>query len=155
MPKAWWRTAACVTRYWPNRHRPQALPAETAVPPASLGSWRTPLHRPVADAASVDRAAKALLSAAKVVIVAGDGAALSGCGAELLAVAEALQAPIDTSLGARGIVPGCLDLMWAEGPGPFESHGHYVNMTNPAYGEVACGFYTTPGGDVWAVQDFR
>ena len=53
--------------------------------------------------------------------------------------------------GANGIVPGCLDLMWAEGPGG----GHYDNMTRPGYTQVACGFYTTSGGEVWAVQDFR
>jgi len=33
--------------------------------------------------------------------------------------------------------------------------GHYINMSNPDYTEVACGFYTTPDGYVWAVQDFR
>lgn len=57
--------------------------------------------------------------------------------------------------GAGGIVPGCLDMMWAEGPGPYSGHGHYVNMTNPAYTKVACGFHVTSGGAIWAVQDFR
>jgi acetolactate synthase-1/2/3 large subunit len=79
--------------------------SETAEPPAALGAWVAPAHRPVADAASVRAAAQALLSATKLVIVAGDGAALSGCGAEVLALAEALRAPIATSLGARGMVP--------------------------------------------------
>jgi hypothetical protein len=79
--------------------------SETAVPPAALGHWRLPLHRPLADPESIARAAKSLLSSSKVCIVAGDGAALSGCGAEVLALAEALQAPIATSLGARGIIP--------------------------------------------------
>jgi hypothetical protein len=54
------------------------------------------------------------------------------------------------------IVQGCLQAMWNEGPGePYEDHGHYINMSNPDYTEVACGFYTTPDGYVWAVQDFR
>jgi uncharacterized protein YkwD len=54
------------------------------------------------------------------------------------------------------VIDGCLQMMWDEGPGePYEDHGHYINMTNPAYGEVACGFHTTPDGAVWAVQDFR
>ena len=53
--------------------------------------------------------------------------------------------------GARGIVPGCLDLMWAEGPGG----GHYENMIRHGYTLVACGFYTAPDGRVWSVQDFR
>jgi acetolactate synthase-1/2/3 large subunit len=74
-------------------------------PPAALGRWRAPAHRPVADPAAVRAAAEALLSSRRVAVVAGDGAALSGCGAELLAVAEALAAPVATSLGARGIVP--------------------------------------------------
>jgi len=54
------------------------------------------------------------------------------------------------------IIEGCLQMMWDEGPGePYSEHGHYINMTNTAYTEVACGFYTTPDGAVWAVQDFR
>ncbi|GGC50431.1 acetolactate synthase large subunit [Siccirubricoccus deserti] len=77
----------------------------TDEPPAALGAWVAPAHRPMADAASVQAAARALLSATKLAIVAGDGAALSGCGAEVLALAEALRAPIATSLGARGMVP--------------------------------------------------
>lgn len=53
-------------------------------------------------------------------------------------------------------VSGCLQLMWDEGPGePFSEHGHYLNMTNPRFSEVACGFHTTADGEVWAVQNFR
>src|SRR5207302_4556572 len=37
--------------------------------------------------------------------VAGDGAAASGAGPEVLALAEALAAPVATTLGARGIIP--------------------------------------------------
>lgn len=77
---------------------------ETAEPPAALGHWSAPAHRPAPDPQAVRALAKALLSVEKVAIVAGDAAALSGCGPELLAVAQALAAPIATSLGARGIV---------------------------------------------------
>ena len=77
----------------------------TEAPPAALRGWCAPAQRPVADPAAVRAAAAALLSCRRVAIVAGDGAALSGCGAELLAMAEALAAPVATSLGARGIVP--------------------------------------------------
>lgn len=50
----------------------------------------------------------------------------------------------------------CLDMMWKEGPGePYSAHGHYINMTNPSYTKVSCGFFTTAAGKVWAVQDFR
>jgi hypothetical protein len=54
------------------------------------------------------------------------------------------------------VVTGCLQLMWDEGPGePFSEHGHYINMTNPEYSMVACGFFETPGGEVWSVQNFQ
>jgi Cysteine-rich secretory protein family len=58
--------------------------------------------------------------------------------------------PIDGSL------PDCLQLMWREGPGEdFEAHGHFLNMSNPSYTQVACGTYETPDGSWWGVQDFR
>ena len=44
---------------------------------------------------------------------------------------------------------GCIDAMWGEGPGG----GHYDNMVGD-YDHIACGFYTTPQGKVWMVQDF-
>jgi hypothetical protein len=54
------------------------------------------------------------------------------------------------------VVNGCLQAMWDEGPGePFSEHGHYINMTNPDYSMVACGFYETPSGDFWSVQNFQ
>jgi hypothetical protein len=61
------------------------------------------------------------------------------------------------------IIEGCLQSMWNEGPPPtdpcngqcFQTHGHFINMTNPDYSRVACGFYTNPSNDeVWAVQNF-
>lgn len=49
----------------------------------------------------------------------------------------------------------CLESMFAEGPGePYAAHGHYLNMTNPAYRGVACGFHVTPSGQLWIAQDF-
>ncbi|MEM9072954.1 MAG: CAP domain-containing protein [Myxococcota bacterium] len=54
------------------------------------------------------------------------------------------------------VIGGCLQAMWDEGPGEdFAAHGHYINMSNPAYTQVACGFHTTGDGRVWAVQNFR
>ena len=64
-----------------------------------------PVHRPVADERDIERAAAILIGAQRIVIVAGDGAAVSDAGPELLALAEALAAPVATSLGARGIIP--------------------------------------------------
>ena len=55
-----------------------------------------------------------------------------------------------------GIIEGCLQAMWDEGPGKrFSKHGHYVNMSNPSYERVACGFAKSADGDVWSVQNFR
>src|SRR5579871_4388548 len=63
-----------------------------------------PPHRPAAAAADVERAAAALCTARRVVILAGEGATASGAGPELLALAEVLEAPIATALGGRGLI---------------------------------------------------
>jgi acetolactate synthase I/II/III large subunit len=79
---------------------------QTAEPPVIDPEARQiPAHRPAAAAADVERAAAALTAARRVAIVAGDGAAASQAGPELLALAETLVAPIATTLGARGIIP--------------------------------------------------
>jgi hypothetical protein len=55
----------------------------------------------------------------------------------------------------QACVTGCLEMMWAEGPGePFSAHGHYINMSSTSYTMVACGFAAS-GDGFWAVQDFR
>jgi len=64
-----------------------------------------PVHRPVAEDRDIERLAALLKSARRVAIVAGDGAAASQAGPEVLALAEALAAPVATTLGARGIIP--------------------------------------------------
>ena len=64
-----------------------------------------PVHRPVADERDIERAAALLTGARRVAIVAGDGAAVSEAGPEVLALAEALAAPVATTLGARGLIP--------------------------------------------------
>lgn len=52
-------------------------------------------------------------------------------------------------------ITSCLDMMWAEGPGePYIEHGHYLNMTNPSFKRVACGF-SEGVNDVWALQNFQ
>jgi len=79
---------------------------QTAEPPTIDPEMRRiPAHRPVAHSADIERAAAALIAARRVAIVAGDGAAASQAGPELLALAEALAAPVATTLGARGIIP--------------------------------------------------
>src|SRR5438105_2444652 len=79
---------------------------QTSEPPViDPEARRIPAHRPIADAADIERAAAALTAARRVAIVAGDGAAASEAGPEVLALAEALQAPVATTLGARGVIP--------------------------------------------------
>ena len=54
------------------------------------------------------------------------------------------------------VVEGCLQAMWDEGPGEdFSAHGHYINMSNPQYTRVACGFHEMSGGSVWSNQNFQ
>lgn len=55
------------------------------------------------------------------------------------------------------MIGSCLQMMWNEGPGAdYQQHGHYINMSNPSYTKVACGFYVIPGTNtVWATQDFQ
>ena len=64
-----------------------------------------PVHRPVAADSDIERTARLLLGARRLAIVAGDGAAASDAGTEVLALGEALAAPIATTLGARGLIP--------------------------------------------------
>jgi acetolactate synthase I/II/III large subunit len=79
---------------------------QTAEPPViDPEARRIPAHRPVADIDDIERAAATLTAARRIAIVAGDGAAASEAGREVLALAEALQAPVATTLGARGIIP--------------------------------------------------
>jgi hypothetical protein len=55
-----------------------------------------------------------------------------------------------------GIIEGCLQAMWDEGPGKrFSKHGHYMNMSNTSYERVACGFAKSADGEIWSVQNFR
>ena len=55
------------------------------------------------------------------------------------------------------VITGCLQLMWDEGPedgNPETVNGHYESMASTSYTQVACGFFTTPTGSVWGVQNF-
>ena len=55
------------------------------------------------------------------------------------------------------VIGGCLQAMWDEGPedgNPNTVNGHYESMATSTYTRVACGFFTTPSGTVWGVQNF-
>lgn len=56
----------------------------------------------------------------------------------------------------KDAIENCLQSMWDEGPGePYSEHGHYINMSNPDYTMVACGFHEAANGKVWAIQNFH
>jgi len=79
---------------------------QTAEPPVIETEARPiPVHRPVAEEGDIKRIAALLTGVRRIAIVAGDGAATSLAGPEVLALAEALAAPVATTLGARGIIP--------------------------------------------------
>jgi hypothetical protein len=54
----------------------------------------------------------------------------------------------------EAVVDRCLQMMFDEGPGQGPEHGHYVNMTNPNYRNLACGFHFMPDGSVWLIQNY-
>ena len=66
---------------------------------------RVPAYRPAPEAARVAEAARILTAAQRPVIVVGGGARLSGAGAEVLKLAEALSIPVATSLNGFSLVP--------------------------------------------------
>lgn len=67
---------------------------------------RVPAFRPQPDRASVGAAATQLEDAARPVIVAGGGVRAAGAQAELVALAEALQIPVATTLNGKDSIPG-------------------------------------------------
>jgi hypothetical protein len=77
--------------------------------------------------------------------------AFGSCGESAQNECPGWPGPPDQMIGS------CLQMMWDEGPGAdYQKHGHYINMSNPSYTKVACGFYVIPGTTtVWAAQDFH
>jgi uncharacterized protein YkwD len=60
--------------------------------------------------------------------------------------------PTDEQLQAK--VAACIEAFWSEGPGAdYNTHGHYINMTNAAYHTVGCGVYVD-GTQLTITQDF-
>ncbi|MBI3132034.1 MAG: thiamine pyrophosphate-binding protein [Acidobacteria bacterium] len=64
-----------------------------------------PLPVPVADGASLDHAARIIAEGGKRVVWAGGGVLTAGASLELQQLAEALNAPVFTSLNGRGAIP--------------------------------------------------
>jgi acetolactate synthase I/II/III large subunit len=67
---------------------------------------RVPPFRPEPDETSLRAALTILQDAARPVIVAGGGVRASGAASELVALAEALQIPVATSLNGKDSIPG-------------------------------------------------
>ena len=111
---------------------------------------RVPPFRPEPDRASVHAALKFLQSAERPVIVAGGGVRASGARAELVALAEALQIPVATSLNGKDSIPGHHPLaVGAVGSYSRESANRVVNGA-----DLVCFVGTETGGmttHFWAV----
>ena len=67
---------------------------------------QVPPFRPEPEPAAVDEAAQQLAAAKRPVIVAGGGVRWSGARDELVELAEALQAPVVTSMDGKDAIPG-------------------------------------------------
>jgi acetolactate synthase-1/2/3 large subunit len=111
---------------------------------------RAPAFRPEPDETSVRAALKILQDAARPVIVAGGGVRASGAAAELVALAEALQIPVATSLNGKDSIPGNHPLsVGVAGTYSRESANRVVNTA-----DLVCFIGTETGGmttHFWAV----
>jgi acetolactate synthase I/II/III large subunit len=111
---------------------------------------RVPAFRPEPDGASVRAALKILQDAERPVIVAGGGVRASGAAAELVALAEALQIPVATSLNGKDSIPGNHPLsVGVVGSYSRESANRIVNTA-----DLVCFVGTETGGmttHFWAV----
>jgi acetolactate synthase-1/2/3 large subunit len=111
---------------------------------------RVPPFRPAPDDASVAAVLKHLQAAERPVIVAGGGVRASGAAAELVALAEALQIPVATSLNGKDAIPGNHALsVGVVGTYSRESANRVVNGA-----DLVCFIGTEAGGmttHFWAV----
>ena len=111
---------------------------------------RAPAFRPRPDKASARAVLKRLEDAARPVIVAGGGVRASGAQAELVALAEALQIPVATSLNGKDSIPANHPLsVGVVGTYSRESANRVVNGA-----DLVCFIGTETGGmttHFWAV----
>src|SRR5579884_3200102 len=111
---------------------------------------RVPAFRPAPEEESVRAALQVLQDAARPVIVAGGGVRASGAAAELVALAEALQIPVATSLNGKDSIPGSHPLaVGVVGTYSRESANRVVNAA-----DLVCFVGTETGGmttHFWAV----
>jgi acetolactate synthase-1/2/3 large subunit len=111
---------------------------------------RVPPFRPEPEAAHVKAALELLQNAGRPIIVAGGGARASGAGRELIALAEALQIPVATSLNGKDVIPGTHPLsVGVVGSYSRESANRAVNSA-----DLVCFIGSETGGmttHFWAV----
>ncbi|MGA2893997.1 MAG: thiamine pyrophosphate-binding protein [Xanthobacteraceae bacterium] len=120
---------------------------------------RVPAFRPAPDEASMRVALKLLEAAARPVIVAGGGVRASGAAAELVALAEALQIPVATSLNGKDSIPGNHPLsVGVVGSYSRESANRVVNAADlvcyvgSETGGMTTHFWTVPKIGTQAIQ---
>jgi len=111
---------------------------------------RVPPFRPEPEAAHVKAALEILQKAERPIFVVGGGARASGAGRELVALAEALQIPVATSLNGKDCIPGTHPLsVGVVGSYSRESANRAVNRA-----DLVCFIGTETGGmttHFWAV----
>jgi acetolactate synthase-1/2/3 large subunit len=111
---------------------------------------RVPPFRPEPDQASVLAALAVLQAAERPVIVAGGGVRASGAQGDVVALAEALQIPVATSLNGKDSIPGTHPLsVGVVGSYSRESANRVVNRA-----DLVCFIGTEAGGmttHFWAV----
>jgi acetolactate synthase-1/2/3 large subunit len=111
---------------------------------------RVPPFRPRPGEGSIGAALQLLQDADRPVIVAGGGVRLSGASSELVALAEALQIPVATSLNGKDSIPGRHPLsVGVVGSYSRESANRVVNQA-----DLVCFVGTETGGmttHFWAV----
>jgi acetolactate synthase-1/2/3 large subunit len=111
---------------------------------------QVPPFRPEPEAAHVKAALEILQKAERPIIVAGGGVRASGAARELVALAEALQIPVATSLNAKDVIPGTNPLsVGVVGSYSRESANLAVNRA-----DLVCFIGTETGGmttHFWAV----
>ncbi len=95
------------------------------LPPERLG-------RPAGDPASLARAVEALTSARRPFIFAGGGVATANASAELVRLAEALGAPVLTSMFARGVISDRHPLALGDGWGRLNLYGELLAQADLA-----------------------
>jgi acetolactate synthase-1/2/3 large subunit len=113
---------------------------------------KVPPFRPQPDQGMVAEALKVLQNAERPVIVAGGGVRASGAQAELVALAEALQIPVATSLNGKDSIHGVHPLsVGVVGTYSRESANRVVNRA-----DLVCFIGTETGGmttHFWAVPE--